>query len=112
MGGAFQINLSPGRYGISVDGGVEPMFSRAVSSVQPASHVVKFFLSRWEPSLKAENKMQAQPVAQVAMSTVGFLQMAVFFEITLRDLLQAGYVTQEQVNAQRAMSEQMYKGRA
>jgi len=56
--------------------------------------------------------MQAQPVAQVAMSTVGFLQMAVFFEITLRDLLQAGYVTQEQVNAQRAMSEQMYKGRA
>ena len=63
----------------------------------PSPTVVKFYFGRLDPSLNGSNNVLARPVAQVVMPMPGFLQMAAWFEINVKKLIQEGRLTEEQV---------------
>ncbi len=75
------------------------IYSDGVSTFQPGPEVVKFYLSRLEPHLRAEAASLTQPVVQVAMSVTGFLQMVAFFNKVTANMLERGVVSQHQVEA-------------
>jgi len=68
-----------------------------VTGVAPGPHIVKFVLSRLEPSLQGQDKILTQPIAQIAMPLPGFLQMAFFFENAIKDMQTKGLLTAEQL---------------
>jgi hypothetical protein len=75
------------------------VYSDGVSTFQPGPEVVKFYLSRLEPHLRAEASSLTQPVVQVAMSVTGFLQMVAFFNKVTANMLERGVVSPQQVEA-------------
>lgn len=78
------------------------LYADGVTSVAPAQMVVKFFLGRLEPHLRAENKTLTQPFTQVVMPTGGFLQTALFFENAVKNMLAQGIITTQQIDEVRA----------
>ena len=75
------------------------IYSDGVSTFQPGPEVVKFYLSRLEPHLRAEAASLTQPVVQVAMSVTGFLQMVAFFNKVTTNMLERGVISAQQVDA-------------
>ena len=55
------------------------LYANSISSLQPGVQTTKFYLARYEPSMKAENTTQLQPFAQVVMPTLSFIYSAAFF---------------------------------
>jgi hypothetical protein len=81
---------SPGFLTVYVDG---------ATSLLPGGQVVKIYLGRTEPSLKAEPKIQSTPVMQLIMPASGFLQTAVFFNAQMERMIREKIVTPDQVDA-------------
>jgi hypothetical protein len=79
------------------------VFADGVASLVNSPAVVKFFLSRFEPSFGGDGRSQLQAFAQVVMPMDGFASMFVFFEAQLRVLVQAGYITEERLTELRAI---------
>ena len=70
-----------------------------VTSLLPGPQIIKMYLGRVEPSLKAESKSRTTPVIQIIMPTTGFLQAAAFFDTMVQRMLREKTVTQEQIDA-------------
>lgn len=70
-----------------------------ITSLVPGPQVVKLYMGRLEPSLKAEAKSRTTPVIQLIMPTDGFLQTAAFFEVLVQRMKREKTVTDEQLAA-------------
>ncbi len=70
------------------------VFADAVSSLANSPNIVKFFLSRFEPSFTGDGRSQLQPFEQVIMPIDGFASMLVFFEAHLKVMVSQGYITE------------------
>ena len=79
------------------------VFADGVSTLVNSQTVVKFFLSRFEPSFKGDGRSQLQAFAQVVMPMDGFATMFVFFEAQLKTMIKAGYVSEERLAELRAI---------
>ena len=79
------------------------VFADGVMSLANSPTVVKFFLSRFEPSFAGDGRSQMQAFAQVVMPMDGFASMVVFFEAQLRILVKAGYITEARLAELRAI---------
>jgi hypothetical protein len=75
---------------------IPTVYADGVSSIEPGPHVMKFYLARLDPSMKAENKSLTQPFAQVVMQTNGFLQMTAFFNNIIRVMIDSNVITAAQ----------------
>ena len=83
------------------------MFADGVMSLAYSPTVVKFFLSRFEPSFAGDGRSQMQAFAQVAMPLDGFASMVAFFEAQLRVLVRAGHITEARLAELRAIFTQI-----
>jgi hypothetical protein len=70
------------------------VYADSVSSIQPGKQTTKFYLSRYEPHLEAENTLLTQPVVQVVMPTGSFVETAAFFGRMVRQLIESGVIDQ------------------
>ena len=78
-------------------------FADGVMSLVYSPTVIKFFLSRFEPSFAGDGRSQMQAFAQVVMPMDGFASMVMFFEAYLRVLVQAGHITEARLGELRAI---------
>src|SRR5580704_11518230 len=75
------------------------VFADGVSNIAYGPVIVKFFLTRLEPSITVINApVKPQPFAQVVMPLDGFLSTFVFFENLVENLVRQGTVSQEKLN--------------
>ena len=74
------------------------VFIDGVTSVTWVSSVAKFYLSRFEPHLRASGPSREQPIVQVIMPVLGFVHAALFFERVLKRMIDDGTLTQAQVD--------------
>ena len=79
------------------------VFADAVGSLANSPTIVKFFLSRFEPSFVGDGKSQLQPFAQVIMPVDGFASMFVFFEAHLKTMINAGHITETRLTELRSI---------
>ena len=79
------------------------VFADGVWSLTNSPAVVKYYLARLDPSFAGDGKVQANPVVQVIMPIGGFVDMCVFFEAQLRDLVNRGFVSEERLAQARAV---------
>lgn len=103
------MNTEPQTTSIPVQGDFPPatlptLYVDGISSIAPSPFVVKFYLARIEPHLRAENKSLIQPFAQMVMPMDGFLQTAMFFENVVKNLLAQGTISQQQVDVARSLA--------
>ena len=78
------------------------VYADGVMNVAHGSQVVKFYLSRFDPSFNVSNSAsQNTPIAQVIMPLYSFIDTAVFFEQALNAMVAEGLITQEYVDALR-----------
>jgi hypothetical protein len=80
------------------------VFADAALSHVSAGGITKFFLSRVDPNAYGRGGAIVNPALQIVMPTIGFLQMAAFFEQRIQALLKSGEVTQQQVDEARALA--------
>lgn len=78
------------------------IFADTVWSLTRYPGVVKFFLTRSDPSYSGDSSSQINHVAQVVMPFTGFVAMTAFFEVTVKNMVASGEVTQEIVDHWRA----------
>jgi hypothetical protein len=57
--------------------------------------LVRFYLSRLDPSVNSMGDVNAHPIAQVIMTVEGFLAMAAFFNASIETMVSGGAVTKE-----------------
>jgi hypothetical protein len=93
---------------IPVAAGVPPptvptVFADGIANIAPSGHVVKFYLFRSDPDAAGQPQYKNQVVAQIAMSTIGFLHMAAFFERAVKHYTESGTFSREMVQAMRKM---------
>ena len=81
--------------------GFPTVFADGVLNLAISPAVVKFYLLRYEPSLKGTNEYQTQPVAQVVMPVDGFLSAAAFLGAQVELLIRSGFTTQERYDEYR-----------
>ena len=78
------------------------VFADGVVNLANSPYVVKYYLFRFDPSLRDASISRTQAFAQVVMPMGGFVQTAVFFENALRNLVASGVVSSEDVDAARS----------
>ena len=74
------------------------VYADGVLNVAPGPYTVKFYLLRLDPAFDGNPEARAQPFLQIAMPTISFVQMVVFFEKALADLVKQGVVAQSMVD--------------
>jgi hypothetical protein len=67
--------------------------------------LVKFYLNRFDPSFNAIGPAKGQPVAQIVMSTGGFIAMTLFFQRMLDRMVADGAVTQAAIDEIRKVTD-------
>jgi hypothetical protein len=77
------------------------IFVDSILNVAPSPNVVKFYVARTDPSVRGASKYLTQPFAQVVMPMLGFIQTVVFFEQALKNFVETGLITSEQVDTMR-----------
>lgn len=80
---------------------IPTVYADGVTSLAPSPYVIKFYLARLEPHLRAEDKTLTQPFVQVVMSTIGFLQTAIFFENAIKNMQAQGLISAQQLEEAR-----------
>jgi hypothetical protein len=78
--------------------GMPTVYADGVTTIQPTPEVIKFYLARIDPNLKADGRALTQPFAQVVMPMSGFLQTVAFFGKMVQNLIDQRVVTKEQVD--------------
>jgi hypothetical protein len=78
------------------------VFADAVSNIANSPTVVKFFLSRFEPSFTSSGAQRSQAFAQVIMSMEGFAATFTFFEAAINRYISQGLISEERLNQFRA----------
>jgi hypothetical protein len=73
------------------------IFADNAGSLVNSASIVKFFLSRFDPSYQGDGRFQQQAVAQVIMPVEGFGFMFVFFEAQIRAMINRGFITEAQL---------------
>jgi hypothetical protein len=74
---------------------IPTIYADLVPNLAPGTQTVKFYLARSEPHTAGTGPYRNQVVAQVVMSTVGFLNMAAFIEYAIPKFIQSGIVSKE-----------------
>jgi hypothetical protein len=83
--------------------GFPAIYADNVSSLSHGGHVIKYYLSRTDPSLAGQTRAaQYTPVMLVVMPIDGFVRTALFFEKSLNILVSEGHIKQEEINAVRS----------
>lgn len=82
------------------------VFIDGVASLLYNQQVVKFYLSRLDPSLTGQGAPKMTEVAQVVMPLSGFVMTAIFFEDMLGRMVEAGLVQQKDVDQLREQAKQ------
>jgi len=59
---------------------------------------VKFYLHRLDPNMFGRGGSVVNPIAQIVMPTVDFVDMVAFFQQQLRRMIREEYVTQAQID--------------
>ena len=77
------------------------IFADGIASASWDRGVVKFFLSRNSPDLRASAPGKDTPFMQVVMPTVGFVAMSLFFERIVSRLVAANHISQSDLEAMR-----------
>jgi len=60
--------------------------------------IVKFYLTRFNPSAQGMVQEANSPVAQVVMPMRSFIEMAAFFHVTTKNMIERGVFSQEELN--------------
>ncbi len=83
--------------------GIPVIYADGVANIAPSAQVIKFYLYRTDPNTGATypplDQYKNQICAQIIMPTASFVQICMFFERSLKQLVTMGIVAQEQVNA-------------
>lgn len=79
------------------------IFSDGVLNLSRAPGLVRFYLMRTDPELHGKATYLLQPVAQVAMPMVSFVQTYVFFELEMQKMVKDGLVSQSLIDQARTM---------
>jgi hypothetical protein len=74
------------------------VFADGVLSLAPGPGIVKYYLYRVDPNMFGRGGMAANPSLQVVMPLSGFVEMAVFFEKQISDLISQGQISREAVD--------------
>ena len=74
------------------------VFADGMINLARTGGVVRFYLMRTDPSMTESTNYQAQPVAQVIMPLVSFVQTAMFIEHQLNRLVEIGAIDQAMVD--------------
>ncbi|WP_416897574.1 MAG: hypothetical protein ACMVY4_19235 [Minwuia sp.] len=85
--------------------GTPVAYAEFVSNLAYSREVVKYYFVRNDPAINAVGPAQPNVVAQVVMSTPGFLATAAFFSRMVSQMVREGVVTQEQVDFWRQSDE-------
>jgi hypothetical protein len=83
------------------------VFADAVSNIVNSATIVKFSLSRFEPSLTSSGPQRSQAFAQVIMSMEGFAASFTFFEAAINRYISQGLISEERLNEFRAANAQI-----
>jgi hypothetical protein len=70
------------------------IYADSVSSIQPGANPTKFYLSRYEPHMRAQSAHLTQPFAQIIMPTPSFVDTAAFFMHTVQRLIDQKVIDQ------------------
>ena len=74
------------------------VFADGVANLAQSGEVVKFYLTRTDPSTNIPSESKVQIFAQVVMSMTGFIDAAHFFEQALDNYVKNGVISQERRN--------------
>ena len=74
------------------------VFADGVTNIANGPAVVKFFLSRSEPSFTSTGQSRMQAFAQVVMPMDGFVATFSFFEAAIKRYLSQGIISEERLN--------------
>jgi hypothetical protein len=93
---------------IRIEAGYPPhdiptIYADGVANVGPSPSIVKFYLFRSDPEQLGGPSYKNQVVAQVVMSTPGFIQAAIFLERALKQFTERGTFNKEMVEKIRAV---------
>jgi hypothetical protein len=77
---------------------VPTIYTDGVTSIVPGNHIIKFYLSRIDPSFEVTSPTSTQVCAQIVMPIAGFVQLVGFFEKNLKRMIKNQTVTQAQVD--------------
>ena len=72
-------------------------FADGVLNATISPEVVKFYLFRFEPSFKGDNRFQTQAVGKVVMPAARFVTAALYLNLQLESLVEKGFVSRERV---------------
>jgi hypothetical protein len=70
------------------------LYADSVSSIQPGIQTTKFYLSRFEPHMRADNTLLNQAFVQIVMPTASFVDTAAFFQKMVRQLVESKAINQ------------------
>ena len=78
---------------------VPMVYADNVLNVSVADHVVKMYLIKDDPSPSAPDTVaQRTPTAELIMPIDGFIRAAIFFELTLNEMVSRGLFRREEVD--------------
>ena len=88
------------------------IYADGISSIAPPERsevgVVKMYLFRVDPDVRATQLPQFTVSVQVAMPVVGFVSAALFMEAQLRQMVSKGIVSKETVDQTRAIMDKHF----
>ena len=82
---------------------IPTVFADGVINLANSSHIVKFYLFRFDPSTKDVGRAQIVPCAQVVLPFDGFINTFVFLENAIEKLRAQGIVTDQVLSAARKL---------
>jgi hypothetical protein len=68
------------------------LYAEGAANISPLAQVIKFYLVRFDPAFDGSPNFLTQPVAQVAMTIPGFVQMVLFFNRSLEEYAKQGRI--------------------
>jgi hypothetical protein len=94
---------------------IPTVYAESAQNISPIAGVIKFYLVRFDPALDGSQNFITQPVAQVAMTMPGFIQMVTFFNQALDAYAKEGRIDAadlELIREERAFPSSTSKGGA
>jgi hypothetical protein len=80
------------------------VYADGVLNISNTATIVKFYLSRFDPSFTAAGPQRSQAFAQVIMPMDGFMATFTFFEAAINRYLSQGTITEERLNEMRRVN--------